>query len=548
MNRIVLALLSMLALHCTWRPKLSIQGMVVSPNPVASQIGVDILKAGGNAVDAAVATGLALGVVDQFNSGLGGGSFLVIRMADGSTTTIDGREVAPAKATVNMYFRNGRYEPTLSRTGVLASGVPGTLSAFALATDKYGTKPLADLLRPSARIARSGYTIDPYYASKLASVADTLRDDAASAHYFHPDGQPLTTGDHLVQTALATTYDGIARDGTAYFYKGPVAQQLDTLMRAQGGVMTATDLAQYQPKERPPVIGTYRGHEVIGMPPASSGGVHVVQILGLLERLREHTNAHDLASAMGFAFYDRHRYLGDTDFVSVPLQGLVDGGYLDTLADKIRAGERPPHNINAFQFVAEGSHTAGYVAVDRWGNAAAVVSSINTTFGAKRSIPGTGIMLNNEMDDFVTNPTGANAYGLTGTAVNLVEPFKRPLSSMSPTIVTKDGKVVFVAGAAGGPMIITSIVQTLRNVVERHMSIAQAVAAPRIHYQWQPNTVFLDSRNAPLWSRIQLSSHGYTLATMPERHAKVQALTRNPTTGELQGGSDPRILGKAIGY
>lgn len=532
---------------CTKTPERIVrQGMVVSPSPLASQVGVEILQAGGNAVDAAVATGLALGVVDQFNSGLGGGAFLVIHMADGKTATIDGREMAPAAAHIHLYFRNGVYQPELAQTGMLAAGTPGALAGYVKALALHGTKPLGELLRPAIRLAREGFVVDQYYVERIQSVAELLRRDPASAMYFHADGTPLAPGNRLIQPDLANTYERLAQDGPDYFYRGDFAQRLDTAMREQHGIMTVQDLARYVAKVREPVRGTYRTHAVFGMPPPSSGGVHVVQILGLLDRLGEPIGSPQLARTMQYAFHDRHRYLGDPDFVDVPVTGLVADAYLDDIAARIRRHEPPSDALNAYLH-AGGDHTAGFVVIDSKGNAVAATATINTTFGAKRTVPGTGVMLNNQMDDFVTNPGGVNVYGLTGSTANLVEPLKRPLSSMSPTIVTDaHGAVVMAVAAAGGPTIISGVAQTISRVMANGHAVAAAVAAPRLHHQWQPPDVFLEPQ-FPLWGRTQLRGAGFVTTPAPIA-AKVQAIVRDPKTGVLQGASDPRAHGAAAGY
>lgn len=525
--------------------------MVVSPHAIASRIGVDVLRSGGNAVDAAVATGLALGVVDQFNSGIGGGVFLVIRMADGRTLAIDGRETAPALATPSSFRRGGLYDPALARVGVRAAGVPGAVAAYDVALRHGGTRSWRELMRPAIAVARSGFPLDAFYAEKLASVASDLeRDPPSRALYFHPDGGVLRTGDRLQQPDLADVYAGIAAHGPGYFYLGPVAQQLVALMNAQDGLITAEDLRGYRARLRRPVtsrIGPRRGgqaYTLIGMPPPSSGGIHVIQILQLLARLGPHHTATGLARAMGFAFYDRHRYLGDPDFVDVPVHGMLAPAYLDQLADRIRRGEPPPHPLNAFALERE-RHTAGFVVIDRWGNAVAATATINTTFGARRTIPGTGIMLNNQMDDFVTDLAAANTYGLTGSTANLVAPHKRPLSSMAPTIVLQGPHVVMLVAAAGGPMIISGVAQAIDHVLVHDLPVDAAVAAPRLHHQWQPPAVFLEPA-IPLWPRVQLLASGFALDAAPWQ-SKVQALEREPG-GRLFGASDPRAQGAAIGY
>ncbi|MBI2343416.1 MAG: gamma-glutamyltransferase [Deltaproteobacteria bacterium] len=496
------------------------QGIVVAPHILASRLGIDILQAGGNAVDAAVATGLALGVVDQYNSGLGGGVYLVIAMADGRTVAIDGRETAPLAAHASLFVTNGTSDPERSRTGVLAVAVPGALAGYASALERFGTMPLAPIAHRVAALARSGFVIDPSYAQKLASVAETLRADPESTPYFHPDGRPLQGGDRLIQKDLAATLEGVARDGLHYFYHGPVASQLDTLMRENRGILTKEDLHRYQPVVTPPVTGHYHGYTVLGIPPSSSGGLHVIQVLGMLERLGEPATSTALASALGFAFHDRARYLGDPAFGLVPTEQLIAAPYLDQLAVRARQGERPGPTRDAHESDAR-HDTAGFVVIDRAGNGVAATASINTTFGAKRIIPRTGIVLNNEMDDFVTQPGGENIYGLTGNTANQIAPGKRPLSSMAPTILkSPDGTIRLLLAAAGGPMIISSVVQTIERVIARSQPLSAAIGAPRLHHQWQPETVFLEPEY-PLWGPT----------TQPHSGAEGEAPAASPLEG-----------------
>lgn len=519
-------------------------GMVVSPHPIASKIGIQILKDGGNAVDAAVAVGLALGVVDQFHSGLGGGMFMLIRRADGRTAAIDAREVAPAAASARMYYQNYRYMKDASQTGSLSVAVPGALAGYEMALKEFGSKNLSEVIAPSEKVAREGFVLDDYYAGKLAGVANTLYKDKNSRHYFKKDGKPLSTGDLLIQPGLANAYAGIAENGTDYFYKGPIAEAIVKLMKTDGGIISAEDLLNYKPVNRKPVTGKFHGYDVLGMPPSSSGGIHVIQILGLMDLQRGKTKALQLVKAMQYAFYDRHRYLGDSDFVDVPINELVSEKYLGNLKKKIIEGIAPPHGVSARNL--EGNHTAGFVVIDKHGNSVAATATINTTFGSKRTIPEFGIVLNNEMDDFVTNFEGSNTYGLTGNDSNKIQPRKRPLSSMSPTIVMSGNRPAMLVAAAGGPMIITSVAQTIYNVLGEKMNVGAAVAAPRLHHQWLPIEVFVED-HYPESEVKSLTDAGYVVSK-PAWKANVQAVVRKRWTGNLEGASDPRANGAAAGY
>jgi gamma-glutamyltranspeptidase/glutathione hydrolase len=479
-------------------------GAVASVNPLATQAGLEVLKNGGNAIDAAVAVGVTLGVVDSHNSGLGGGCFMLIRRANGEFVAIDGREMAPAAATRDMFLRDGKANTDLSQTGALASGIPGSVAAYAYAIEKFGRKKFADLLLPAAKIAEDGFPIDRVFAGKIKSVDDDLRTfEASKALLFHEDGTPLAEGETLKQPDLATSLRALAAQGPDWFYRGPYAAKVAEWMKANGGLITAEDFANYHIALREPVRGTYRGAEIISFPPPSSGGLHVLEILNMLEnfdlaKLDEPTRVHVIAEAMKLAFADRAYWLGDPDFVPVP-RGLLRKDYAKDLAARIKLDSViavPTHGDppDAATDVFGKKHTTHFSVADAEGNWVACTQTVNTSFGSKAIVPGTGIFLNDQMDDFSAQPGVPNAFHLVGAEANAVAPGKRPLSSMSPTIVLRDGKPILAVGAAGGPTIISQTVLNLVGVLDLGLTLDAALAQPRFHHQWQPDELRLEAR------------------------------------------------------
>lgn len=531
-------------------------GCVATVHPLATDAGLAALARGGNAIDAAVAAALTLGVVDPSNSGIGGGCFIVLRLADGSLAAIDGREIAGAKATPDMYVRDGQVQPQLSRRGPLAVAVPGALAAYDAAVGQFGRLSLADLLLPAAELAERGFPVDAGYARRFRSAAkDFAQDPGCRQVFLQADGSPTAEGDTFLQADLARSYRAIAEHGTDWFYRGPLAQQVEAWMAANGGILTADDFAAYRAKRREPVVGTYRGLTVVSMPPPSSGGIHVVQILNILEQFdlkaihrRDPAQFyHVLAEAMKLAFADRAHWLGDPDFVNVP-KGLVDKHYAAALARQIRldgvaevAGHGEPPGAETDFF---GKHTTHLAAADSDGNWVALTATINTSFGARVMVPGTGILLNNEMDDFSAAPGIPNVFGLVGSDANAIAPHKRPLSSMSPTIVLRDGRPVFTAGAAGGPRIITQVAQALVYHFDLGMDPAAALGVRRIHHQWSPNTLYLERGFDPDVGR-RLEAFGHRV--VPAGTGVVQAVARTDD-GQWIGVHDPRVRGKAASF
>jgi gamma-glutamyltranspeptidase/glutathione hydrolase len=529
--------------------------MIASVHPLATEAGLNAMRDGGNAVDGAVAAALTLGVVDGFNSGLGGGCFILLRTADGKFHAIDGRETAPAAATRDMFVREGKPQIELSKTGPLASGVPGALAAYALAVREHGNRRLSELLLPAATIAENGFTLPEDYARRLAGVAEKMaRFEGSRAVFLKPDGSPYRQGETLRQADLAKTYRGIADNGVEWFYRGPFAEKVAAWMADNGGIITAKDFADYRPQKRTPLVTQYREFTLVGFPPPSSGGVHVAQILNILENfhLKELYDddpvsfIHVTAEAMKLAFADRAYWLGDPDFAKVP-RGLIEQSYADELAGKIdlsRAtsvkgyGTPPDASSDVFR------HTTHIAAADAEGNWVALTATINTTFGSKVVVPGTGVVLNNEMDDFAIMPGVPNAFGLVGAEANAVAPGKRPLSSMSPTIVLKDGQPVMTVGAAGGPKIITQVVLAIVNHLDLGMPLSEAVAAPRFHHQWSPNELMVEHTLDPAIQR-RLRRLGHQVRE--DSSAGVTQAIGRTEDGRFIGVHDPRVAGSASG-
>jgi gamma-glutamyltranspeptidase/glutathione hydrolase len=481
-------------------------GMVVAQEARAAQIGADILKNGGNAIDAAVAVGFALAVSYPSAGNIGGGGFMVVHRADGSDTTIDYRETAPAGINAKSFLdESGNADPAKSRDSALAIGVPGTVAGLALAEQKYGSGKftLADLLAPAIAMARDGIAIGDDTADSLPNARARLsRWPAAAKIFLKTDGDTLVAGDRLVQSDLAETLDIIARQGPRAFYSGPVADKIAAAVQDAGGVMTADDLKRYQAVERMPVRGSYRGYQVISMAPPSSGGVELIEMLTILEgydlgsvaRANAAQALHFMIEAMKRAYADRALFLGDPDRVANPVALLTSKNY----AAGWRAGIDPVHataaaNIRAGEVMQpEGRNTTHFSVVDRFGNAVANTYTLNFSYGVGLVAAGTGVLLNNELDDFAAKADAPNAYGLVGAEANAPGPGKRPLSSMTPTILLKDGRPVLVTGSPGGSRIITTVLQIIVNVIDRGMDIAAAVAAPRLHEQWVPDQVYVE--------------------------------------------------------
>ncbi len=536
------------------RPVLAHQDMVVTQEKRATAIGRDILARGGNAVDAAVAVGFALAVTHPQAGNLGGGGFMVIRLPErNETVAIDYRETAPQATTRDLLLdQAGNYSPEKARDSGLAVGVPGTVAGLALALQKYGSGHfgLADVIAPAVALARDGIPVDDDLAASLPRAAARLGRWPSSARIFlRPDGTPLAAGDRLVQSDLADSLAAIARDGPRAFYAGPIAERIVAAVRASGGIITGADLESYRAVERTPIAGRYRGHDIVSMPPPSSGGVHLIEMLNVLEPYPmaelgagSPKALHLMIEAMKRAYADRAEFLGDPDQVEVPVARLISKPHADRLRASIDpARATPAAALGVGEPSHEGPNTTHFSIIDRFGNAVANTYTINFTYGLGLVADGTGILLNNEMDDFAAKPGAPNAFGLVGGAANAPAPGKRPLSSMTPTIVTKDGRTVLITGSPGGSRIITTVLQVIIDVIDFHENIAAAVAAPRIHDQWLPDTVFAEA-SVPDTTLQQLGAYGHHVVAGGTWGS---ANSIHVTPEGLEGAADPRSRGAA---
>ncbi len=527
-------------------------GAVVTVHPLATKAAEQAFERGGNAVDAAVAAALTLGVVDGFNSGIGGGCFMLIRKPNGTFMAIDGRETAPLKASRDMFLRNGKAEPEWSRTGALAIGVPGALAAYDLAIREHGNINLAEHLGQAATIAEDGFMLDKAYLRRLGQAVVKLRKFPESARIFlDPDGNTWPSGHRLKQPDLARSYRKIARHTADWFYRGSFALKTEEWMLANGGLITRADLTAYKAKRRKPVRSTYRSFEIVGFPPPSSGGVHVAQILNILETFDLRSTppdsarfVHYVAEAMQLAFADRAHWLGDADFTPVP-RGLASKQYARELAKRIRPDKvtkiehhSTPPNADTDLF---GKHTTHFSTADSDGWWIACTATVNTSFGSGVVIPSSGIVMNNEMDDFSAQPGAPNAFGLIGAEANAVAPGKRPLSSMSPTIVLSDGKPVFTVGAAGGPTIISQAVLAIVHFVDHDMSPGQALAQARFHHQWKPDRLLVE-KALDQGTIDALRAMGHTVKVTDSLGA-AQAIGLGQAGQPFSGSADPRGRG-----
>ncbi|MHA6833402.1 gamma-glutamyltransferase [Ralstonia pseudosolanacearum] len=540
-------------------------GMVVAAQHLATRVGVDVLKRGGNAVDAAVAVGYALAVVYPAAGNLGGGGFMTIQLADGRKTFLDFREVAPKGATANMYLdKDGNVIKGLSTKGHLAVGVPGTVSGMEYAREKYGTRSRAELIAPAIRLADKGFALDQGDVDMLLTSTKDFHEDPASGAIFLNKGQPYQVGQKLVQRDLARTLHAISVKGTDGFYKGWVGKAIVASSQAGKGLITQEDLDGYKTRELAPVECDYRGYHVVSAPPPSSGGVVICEMLNILEGyplkdLGYHSAqaVHYQIEAMRHAYVDRNSYLGDPDFVKNPLDRLLDKHY----AEKIRAVIDPKRagvskDIKPGVEPHEGSNTTHYSIADRYGNAVSVTYTLNDWFGAKVTAAKTGVILNDEMDDFTAKVGVPNLYGLVQGEANAIAPGKRPLSSMSPTIVTRDGKPVMVVGTPGGSRIITAVLQTMLNAIDYGMNVQEAVDMPRFHQQWLPDLTNVENYTLSPDTRQILEGMGHKFGPpQPANHLAAIIVGAPSLEGKpvgknrFYGANDPRRnTGLAAGY
>jgi gamma-glutamyltranspeptidase/glutathione hydrolase len=532
-------------------------GMVVAQESIAARVGAEVLQKGGNAIDAAVAVGFAMAVTYPRAGNIGGGGFMVIHRASGEDTTIDYRETAPAAINSKSFLdAQGNADPQKSRDSALAIGVPGTIAGLALAEQKYGSGKftLADLIMPAIALARDGIAVADDTADSLPrELPRLLRWPSTAQVFLKSDGSALAPGDRLVQTDLADTLLAVAQNGPQAFYEGDIAAKIAAAVQAAGGVMTADDLKAYRAIERAPVRGTYRGYDIVSMPPPSSGGVVLVEMLNILEG---YDLAHDdqtqalflIIEAMKRAYADRAFFLGDPDVVKVPVARLISKSYaadwratIDpahaTAAKDIRPTAAPvPH---------EGRNTTHFSVIDRYGNAVSNTYTLNFSYGVGLVAAGTGIFLNNELDDFAAKADAPNAYGLLGYEANAPGPGKRPLSSMTPTIVLKDGKPFLITGSPGGSTIITTVLQVVTDVIDRGMTIADAVSAPRVHNQWMPDRVFAEpGLPGDVIKALEARGNAVTVQWRPTSANSILV-----TPGGFAGAADPRTRGAlAAGY
>ena len=541
-------------------------GMVVSAQHLATRVGVDVLKDGGNAVDAAVAVGYALAVVYPAAGNLGGGGFMTVQLADGRKTFLDFREKAPLAATADMYLdKQGNVVPDLSAVGHLAVGVPGTVSGMEMARTKYGTFKREDLIAPAIKLAEDGFVLQQGDVELLSSATDVFKADMAdSGAIFLHQGEAMQVGQKLVQKDLAKTLREISSKGTDGFYKGWVAKALVDSSQAGKGIITQADLDKYKTRELAPIECDYRGYHVVSAPPPSSGGVVICQILNILEGypmkelgFRSAQGMHYQIEAMRHAYVDRNSYLGDPDFVKNPTEHLLDRNYaakLRAAIDPQKAGDS--NKIKPGVAPHEGNNTTHYSIVDKWGNAVSVTYTLNNWFGAGVMASKTGVLLNDEMDDFTVKVGVPNMYGLVQGEANAIAPGKTPLSSMSPTIVTKDGKTVMVVGTPGGSRIITATLLTMLNVIDYGMNIQEAVDAPRFHQQWQPQETNLDTFAVSPDTLKILESWGHKFAGPQPLNHVAAILVGAPSLGgepvgknRFYGANDPRRnTGLSLGY
>ena len=529
-------------------PEIGTGGMVVSQRKVASEVGAKILREGGNAVDAAVATALALAVVLPRAGNLGGGGFMLIYSEElKKTVAIDYREMAPLQASRDMFLdSNGNYDRKKAQFSLLSAGVPGTVAGLHYALKKYGTLSWEEVIDPAITLAEDGFVVPHDLSSVLSNYRNRLTANAATARtYYKRNKVPYEAGEIIKLPDLAWSLKELKKQGPAAFYKGKIAEKIVAEMERNGGLITSEDLANYKVKERAPVKGTYRGYEIVSMPPSSSGGVHLIQMLNMLEpfSLKEMgfgsaQSIHLMSEVMKRAYADRSRYLGDTDFVSVPLIGLTNKEYAKALLKEISLTEVTSSEdiSNGNPLPYESPDTTHFSVMDGKGNVVSNTYTLNFSYGSGIVIPGTGILMNNEMDDFSSKKGVPNAYGLVGFEANEIKAQKRPLSSMTPTIVFKNQKPYLVLGSPGGSRIITTVLQVVINVLEHDMNIKQAVISPRIHHQWLPDVLLMEEGFSSDTIDL-LKEKGHTIR--PSRTmGSVQAIISKDNY--LYGAADPR--------
>lgn len=530
-------------------------GMVVSASRLASEVGIEILKKGGNAVDAAVAVGFALAVTYPAAGNIGGGGFMVIRFNDGKSTAIDYREKAPLNSYEKMFQDSaGNFLPALSQEGTTSAGVPGSVAGLIYALEKYGTMKLSDILQPAVKLAEEGFILDYQLAQSINFYYQDFLKYPSSKKIFTNNDRPFNEGDLFVQKDLAHTLKLIAENGRDGFYKGEVAERLVAQVQSLGGILTQEDLDNYFPVERLPLVGTYRGYEIITMGPPSAGGITLLQTLNILENKTfsrddwgSSNYIHTITEALKYSFADRSKYLGDPDFYPVPVDKLISKSYARELFQRISDSAVPSIEINPGRYLSfeESKETTHYSVIDKEGNAVSTTTTLNSSFGSRIVVEGAGFLLNNEMDDFSSKPGEPNQFGLIGSEANRIQPGKRMLSSMTPTIITKNEKPVLILGSPGGSTIPTVVLQVILNYLDFGMDIQQAVNAPRFHHQWLPD-------------QIDFEEFGIVKDVMENLIAKGQCIGDKKILGRVEavaiennlylGATDPRGSGAAVGY
>ena len=545
----------------SFRPVKTKNGMVVSANDLATKVGVQILKDGGNAIDAGVAVGFTLAVTYPFAGNIGGGGFMVLHLKNGKNTTIDFREKAPLSAKKDMFLdEQGNYIPELSQSGVTSVGVPGSVAGLIYALKKYGTMSLSQVIQPAIELANKGFVLDEFTAKSFERTLPKFIKYKSSKKIFSKNGEPYKEGDLFIQKDLAKTLKQIKIKGSDGFYKGKVAELLVKQVKENNGYITLKDLENYKPVERKPIYGIYRGYGIVSMPPPSSGGIALVELLNILENFSFGKNEwgsskyiNKLVEAMKYVYADRTYHLGDEDYYPVPKQKLISKKYAKTIFSKLTQIATPSKKISTQIPLPqnESTETTHYSIYDKDGNAVSVTTTINSAYGSKVVVGGAGFLLNNEMDDFSAKPGEPNQFGLLGTEANSIEPEKRMLSSMTPTIVLKDDKPYLIVGSPGGSTIITTVLQVIMNVIDFNMNIQEAVNAPRFHHQWYPDKIYLEKFCVTEDVAENLVKKGYTLANRNKTFrilGSAQAIMIDNDNKIIYGATDPRRNGKAEGY
>jgi len=543
------------------RPVSAKNGMVVSACSIASSVGVNILKEGGNAIDAAVAVGFTLAVTYPYAGNLGGGGFMIIHLSGGNNTSIDFREKAPLAAHRDMYLDEyGNYDANLSQKGIKSVGVPGSVAGLIYALEKYGSLPLEVVIQPAINLARNGWKLDSYTAESIANKLDSFKEYPSSYAIFTKNGEKYIEGDNFIQSDLAWSLEQIKNKGVNGFYKGEVANLFIKHVDKLSGYITHEDLINYKPIEREPIIGSYRGYKIVSMPPPSSGGIILVEMLNIIENYNFEISEwgssgyiNKLVETMKYAYADRTFNLGDEDFYPVPKRKLISKEYAKNVFSKLKPYAVPSNQITAKipEDYYESTETTHYSVYDNEGNTVSVTTTINSAFGSKIVVEGAGFLLNNEMDDFSSKPGEPNQFGLLGSEANSIQSEKRMLSSMTPTIVLKNEKPFIVVGSPGGSTIITTVLQVIINCIDFNMNIQEAVNVPRIHHQWIPDTLYLEKFSASLDVANNLNKMGYYLANRNNTFrilGSAHAIMIDQTNRIIYGAADPRRNGSAIGY